>query len=333
MDEGNHDPQANSPDWLAMVDRELQPVAIQMQRFYQQFTPMSLESLRLRREALGAMLGAIPADPPSVAVTERLIPGAAGSPAVRLYIVNAMPGAQRPAILHTHGGGFTASSAQGALPGLLDLASELDCTIVTVEFRNAPETRYDGSIEDNYAGLKWTYMHADELGVDPARIALMGESGGGGHAALLAIAARDRGEVPILFQSLIYPMLDDRTGSSRPSLPHRGVFNWNDDANRFGWECFLGQEPGTASVPTTAVPARVENLAGLPPTFIGVGALDIFVDESIAYAQRLLAAGVATELVVVPGAIHGFDMLAREADVSRRFAATKISALRRAFAR
>jgi acetyl esterase/lipase len=138
--------------------------------------------------------------------------------------------------------------------------------------------------------------------------------------------------IPVLFQALIYPMIDDRTGSLRVMPPHLGAFGWNADANRLGWRCFLGQEPGTDAVPACAVPARVENVVGLPPAFIGVGALDLFVDENIAYARRLIEAGVATELIVVPGAFHGFDMMARDSAASRRFATAKLDALRRAFA-
>jgi acetyl esterase/lipase len=211
------------------------------------------------------------------------------------------------------------------------MARALDCTIVSIDFRNAPETRHDGSLEDNYAGLQWTHRHADELGIDRSRIAVMGESGGGGHAALLAMAARDRGEMQLLFQALIYPMIDDRTGSSRATPPHLGAFNWNADANRFGWRCFLGQEPGTDLVPSAAVPAR-QSVAGLPSTFIGVGALDLFADENVNFTRRLLDAGVPTELLVVPGAFHGFDLVASDADVSKRFNAAKLDALRRAFA-
>ncbi len=314
---------------LLLVDPELRDVALQMSEFYKQFTPMSLERLATRR----AMLASMVTEPStSISVEQRVVAGSRVSPDVEVYLINAHPGERRAGILHTHGGGFTASSARASVPGLQEVATALDCTIVSVEYRNAPETRYDGSLEDNYAALRWMHTHADEIGVDAARIALMGESGGGGHAALLAIAARDRGEIPLVFQALLYPMIDDRTGSSRPSPPHRGVFNWNDDANRFGWQCFLGEEPGTSRVPERAVPSRVSNLEGLPPAFIGVGALDIFVDENIEYARRLLEAGVAVELLVVPGAFHGFDMLARRAAVSKRFTAAKLAALERALA-
>jgi acetyl esterase/lipase len=316
-------------DLLALVDPELRSAALQIRRFSQQFIPMSDAKLAMRRAMLSSMAAPIS---PDVSVSEQRIAGGAGAPDVALYIVNAKPGALRPGILHMHGGGFTASSAKASVPNLQEIAIALDCTIVTIDYRKAPETRYDGSLEDNYAGLRWMYAHAEEFGVDRARIAVLGESGGGGHAALLAIAARDRGEVPLLFQALIYPMIDDRTGSSRAVPRHLGAFNWNAEANRFGWRCFLGQEPGTEMVPVSAVPARLESVVGLPPTFIGVGALDLFVDENIVYARRLLEAGVPTELVVVPGAFHGFDLMAKETAVSRRFTAAKLSALQRAFA-
>jgi len=176
--------------------------------------------------------------------------------------------------------------------------------------------------------LRWLHASARTLGVDPARIALLGESAGGGHAALLALTARDRGEVPLTFQCLIYPMLDDRTGSTRFPAPGLGCIGWDADANHYGWKASLGQEPGTRHVPDPAVPARARSLAGLPPTFIGVGSIDLFAAEDIAYAQRLTASGVAAELLVLPGAFHGFDAVVPGARASRELSAAKVSALR-----
>ena len=280
---------------------------------------------------------------PDVTVEPKHIPVPGGAPDVLVYIINAKSGAARPGILHMHGGGFVLGSAKDSVPDLQQLAAELDCAIVTVDYRLAPETRYAGSIEDNYAGLRWMYRHAGQLGVDRARIAVMGESAGGGHAAILAITARDRGEVPVMFQSLIYPMLDDRTGSSRqPSNPNMGKIIWTPASNRFGWEAFLGQPPGTDDVPAAAVPARLANLAGLPPAFIGVGSIDLFVDEDIEYAHRLVDAGIQTELLVVPGAFHGFDTLGGKnsffqmpggpPQIAVDFTAAKVNALKQAFA-
>jgi acetyl esterase/lipase len=211
------------------------------------------------------------------------------------------------------------------------MARALDCVIVTVEYRLAPETPFPGSLEDNYAALKWLHAEAESLGVDPARIAVAGESAGGGHAAILAIAARDRGEIPVIFQSLVYPMLDDRTGSSRQPPPYIGTFIWTADYNRRGWKAFLATEPGGPRVPAGAVPARVDNLAGLPPAWIGTGSIDLFVNEDIEYARRLVDAGVRTDLLVVAGAYHGFDGLVPNASVSKSFTLSRYNALARAF--
>jgi acetyl esterase/lipase len=230
-----------------------------------------------------------------------------------------------------HGGGFVMGSAKGSLHVAQDLALSLDCVIVTVDYRLAPETPFPGSLEDNYAALKWLYSSAAELGVDRSRIAVMGESAGGGHAAMLAIAARDRGEVPLAFQALVYPMLDDRTGSTRDVPPHVGTLIWTPQSNRFGWSSLLGVPAGSRRIPYGAVPARVENLRNLPPAFIGVGSIDLFVEEDIAYAGRLIGAGVATELNVVPRAYHGFEVAVPKAGVSVRFKAALNGALARAF--
>lgn len=267
---------------------------------------------------------------PQPLVVERKVPGRAGSPDVRVFVINAKAGTTRPAILHTHGGGFIAGAAVSDIRPLQVMARELDCVVVTVDYRLAPETPFPGSLEDSYAGLKWLYANANELGADRARIAVAGESAGGGHAAILAIAARDRGEVPIMFQSLVYPMLDDRTGSTVNPPAHIGTFLWTRELNRFGWTSFLGKAAGSGTVPAGAVPARVENLTGLASAWIGVGAIDLFVDEDIEYARRLIAAGVPTELVVVPGAPHGFDFV-QSASISKQFTLARYNALARAF--
>ena len=274
------------------------------------------------------------ATPPAAAAVQRTVPGPKGAPDVKVTIVNGGGGAAtpRPAILHIHGGGYTAGSAAIMIPSLQALAAALDCVIVSVDYRLAPATQFPGSLEDNYAALKWLYGSARELGVDASRIAVMGESAGGGHAAMLAIAARDRKEVPLLFQALIYPMLDDRTGTARPVPPHIGTLVWTREANRGGWTAFLGVPAGAPKVPEGAVPARVANLAGLPPAFIGVGGIDLFVEEDVAYAQRLINARVPVELNVIPGAFHAFDVFEPNAPVTIRFRAALTNALNSAFA-
>ena len=319
-------------DALGSVHPELRPTIAQFTKMFEAQPSMAADlsaaNLKERRQGFKGFYPPPAAQP---AYVERLVPASGHAPAVRVFVINAAAGATRPAILHTHGGGYVAGAALDGIHDLQELAAALDCVIVTVDYRLAPETPFPGSLEDNYAALRWLHANARELGVDRQRLAVMGESAGGGHAAMLAIAARDRREVPVMFQSLIYPMLDDRTGSTRPVAAPIGSYVWTAGSNRFGWEAFLGQKPGGRSAPAGAVPARVANLAGLPPAFIGVGAIDLFVDEDIEYARRLIAAGVATELNVVPGAFHGFDGIARDTSIAKQFTAAKIGALRRAF--
>ena len=312
---------------LEFVDPELRPAARQVLATSGQTGTFTDETLR-------AMRGGSPPSPPllpDVPVREVRIPARGSLPEVAVQLVNAHPGQDKPAILHTHGGGYILGSARSEVRFLQETATALDCTIASVEYRLAPETRYNGSVEDNYAGLAWLHRNAGELGVDADRIALMGESAGGGHAALLAIAARDRGEVPLVLQALIYPMLDDRTGTSRAVPSHIGAIGWDPPANRYGWRSFLGTEPGGSGVPAAGVPARLDDLRGLTPAFVAVGGVDLFVSEDIEYARRLTEAGVPTELLLVPGAFHGFDRVAPETRLARSFTAAKHEALRRAF--
>jgi acetyl esterase/lipase len=186
---------------------------------------------------------------------------------------------------------------------------------VSVEYRLAPETPYPGPLDDCYAALRWTFAHAGEFGIDTTRIGIRGASAGGGSAAALALLARDRGDVAVAFQQLIYPMIDDRqtTPSSAWEVPI-----WNPAANTLGWRAYLGDLYGAQDVPAYAAAARAMDLSGLPPAFVSVGTLDGFCDEDITYAQRLNHAGVPVELHVYPGAPHGFDMLAAGAEISKR---------------
>jgi len=307
-----------------LVHPELLPVVEILQARLADYPPMSDEILPVAREAVKSFSPPRLADIP---VVIRHVPGGKGHPDVRICITNAKPGESRPGIVHMHGGLYVLDEPSRLVGFHQIIARDLDCTFVSVDYRLAPETTYAGSVEDTHAALTWVYHHADELGIDPARIAVMGESAGGGHAALLAIAARDRGEVPIAFQCLTYPMIDDRICSVRHPPYPIGLLEPRD-GNVYGWRSFLGQEPGTDLVPTAAVPARVEDLKGLPPAWIGVGAIDIFVIESMEFAQRLIEAGVQTELVVVPGAFHGFDAYGRDKPVVQRFLDSRTNALR-----
>jgi acetyl esterase/lipase len=311
-------------DPYSVVDPELLPAL-------KQFPPdmhFTLETAHQIRQMPGMPL--LPA--PALQVVERHIPGPTGAPELRLWIVDPAPADKnKPVMVYIHGGGFIMPDPT-LMPQIQAIATDCHCVVVSVDYRLAPETRYPGALEDNYAALKWVHAHAAELGVDPSRIAVGGASAGGGHAASLAIHARDRKEVPLIFQLLIYPELDDRTGSTRAVPPAIGHFLWTAQSNRLAWSSLLGVPAGSSRVPAAAVPARVASVEGLPPTWIGVGSIDLFVEEDVEYARRLFHAGVATELLVVPGAYHGFDIVAPEVEASKRFTMSWKSALRKAFA-
>jgi acetyl esterase/lipase len=265
-----------------------------------------------------------------VAMETQAVPGPEGAPEVSVRVYTPREGETlRPCILHIHGGGFVTGSAAMMDPMHRALALELNCVIASVEYRLAPETPFPGAIEDCYAALAWLIDGAPRLGVDSKRIGVMGESAGGGLAAALALLARDRGEYPLAFQHLIYPMLDDRTCVSTDLNPYTGEFIWTAHNNSFGWSALLNAPPGSAGISMYAAPARAENLSGLPKAFISTGALDLFLEEDIEYARRLMRHAVPVEMHVYPGAYHAFD-LAVDARVAANARMDSCNALRRA---
>ena len=217
---------------------------------------------------------------------------------------------KKPAvILYLHGGGFVLGRPEMADDYLADLAEELEAIIVAVDYRLAPEHPFPMPLEDSYTALGWVFAHQQALNIDADKVIVMGHSAGAGLAAALAILARDRGEYCIASQVLIYPMLDYRSGSS--ASPHQngttGVIGWPPQANRFCWQCLRGNHALDDSRIGWFSPALQEDLRNLPPTFLAVGALDLFLEEDVAFAMRLSRAGVAVELHVYPGAPHMFD--------------------------
>jgi len=295
--------------------------------------PLDLNKLPAARAKMKKMVTALLAGLPAVeGVTsqDQFAPGPQGDPAVRVrvYRPNEQPG-KLPALYWIHGGGYVMGDIDQDDRLMMQLVKRIGCVAVSVDYRLAPEHPFPAPVEDCYAGLKWLFHHAGELGVEPSRIAIGGASGGGGLCAGLALMTRDRGEVPVAFQLLIYPMIDDRnvTPASYAITDPR---MWNREANRLGWKAYLGRDGGGADVSPYAAAARATDLTNLPPAYIPVGALDLFVDENIEYAQRLIQAGVPTELHVYPGAFHGFDLFAPSAMVSKQFKADRDSALKRA---
>lgn len=238
--------------------------------------------------------------------------------------VHRPPGAApRPAMLWIHGGGYVFGTAAQDDAVCRYFATTLDIFVAAVDYRLAPESPFPLPLHDCYAALKWLAGLAD---VDPTRIAVGGASAGGGLAAAVALLARERNDVTLALQLLAYPMIDDRT-ANRTDIDERLLRLWNNKANRFGWESYTGRPPGSPDVTGLAAPSRCEDLTRLPPAWIGVGTLDLFHDEDIAYAERLASAGVACELDLVEGAFHGFDVIQPKAGVSRAFRAAQVAAL------
>lgn len=267
-------------------------------------------SLRLLRRLTGLQTWGSPAGVEVLA----LGPGAS----VRVQRPDSVTG-PTAALLWIHGGGYVLG--RGAQDdGLCHRFSrELGITVGSVDYRLAPEHPYPAALEDCYAAL----LRLAELpGVDPTRIAIGGASAGGSLTAALALLARDRGEVTPVLQLLSYPMLDDRS-SALPS--NRDYRLWSPKSNAFGWASYLG-----GADPAMAVPARRDDLAGTAPAWLGVGNLDLFYEEDLAYARRLNEAGVPCELEIVDGAFHGFDLLIPKAGVSRSYFASQCASLRRA---
>jgi len=256
--------------------------------------------------------------PPAGVTVER-----AGSVPVRVQRPAGVGDAPRPALLWLHGGGYILGKAAQDDKNCREICRRLGIVAAAVDYRTAPEHPFPAALDDAHDALVWLASQPD---VDDKRIAIGGASAGGGLAASLALEARERAQVTPAFQLLVYPMLDDRT-ALRHDIDERGFRLWSNKSNRFGWKAYLGTEPGFPGITAPASPARADDLAGLPPAWIGVGTLDLFCDEDLAYAERLREAGVACEVEIAEGAFHGFDGVAPKAEVSRRFRRSHLRAL------
>jgi acetyl esterase/lipase len=282
-----------------------------------------------RRDVFAQMIAAIEV-PPNQNVTheDRTVPGPAGAPdiGVRVYRpVNAS--GTLPGVYYIHGGGMIFGSVETENAEAEQVCEQVGAVVVSVEYRLAPEHPHPAQSEDCYAGLVWMARNAAELGFDPGRLAVYGGSAGGGLTIAVALLARDRGFPAIRFQMPIYPMIDD-TNETRSSHEITDVGVWDRPANVEAWQWYLGG----GKPDQYAAPARAEDLSGLPPAFIDVGTVDMFRDEDITFAMRLMQAGVPTELHVNPGAYHASEVLAAQAALSGRIWERRFAALRRALA-
>lgn len=297
-----------------------------------QAAPGDWQTLREQGDAgLALMMTAIP-DAPDVHRQDFEIEGYQGAPIAVRYYRKAGPASEGgaaedgpgPAVLYIHGGGMVLGSMELYDRAVASVVDGSGVPVLSVDYRLAPEHPDPVPVEDCFAALTWLHGRAAELGIDPARIAVMGDSAGGGLAAGTAILARDRG-VPLAKQILIYPMLDDRNVVPDPELVE--FASWSYDANMTGWGALLGDRRGTDDVAASAAPARQTDYHGLPAAYIEVGGLDIFRDEDIEYAQQLSRAGVPTELHVHPGLPHGFEVLGALTGVGVRSRADRMRVL------
>ena len=286
-----------------------------------------IPAARTTLEELAAEL----AEPDPTGIEERVVrvPGSDGAPDVPLLLYVPEQRTGTGAVYDVHGGGFILGSAVGSRARNLQLARELGVVVASVDYRLAPEHPFPAGLEDCYAGLTWLAAHADELGVDPARIAIHGISAGGGLCAALALLARDRGGPAIAFQYLGVPEVDDRLDTpSMQAFVDTPI--WNRPNAVVSWESYLGPGvPGTAAVSPYAAPARATDLSGLPPAYVSAMQFDPLRDEGLAYALALLAAGGTVELHLFPGTFHG-SALVEAAQVSRRELDEAVTVLRNA---
>lgn len=269
---------------------------------------------------------------PGVTVEVRSVPGPEDGPDIDVVLYEP-PHRSRPsgALLWIHGGGLIVGHPAASHTRCSSLARDLGILVVSVEYRLAPEHPFPDGLHDCYAALRWLHDAAAALEVDTGRIAVGGESAGGGLAAALCQLARDRGGPPIRFQTLVYPMLDDRT-TLRTDHDGRGLFIWTASSNHYGWTAYLGHPPRAEEDRRYAAASRAATLAGLPPAWIGVGDLDLFHPEAVDYARRLEMAGVPCELVVEAGMYHSADHHAPRAASMRAFVTRMTEALRAALA-
>ena len=289
----------------------------------------AIKEIRERRKKLEEQQQKWAKDQPpneNVVIEDREIPGPVDSPpvGVRIYRPKAASGVL-PGIFFIHGGGMIMGSVEGENLKATELCEAIQAVVVSVEYRLAPEHPHPAPVQDCYAALKWMAQNADDLAFDPNRLAVVGGSAGGGLTIATTMMARDKGFPRICFQMPLYPMIDDRNETpSSYEIMDLGI--WDREGNVEAWQWYLGGKPAD----DYAAPARAENLAGLPPTFIDVGELDLFRDEDIQFAARLIQAGVPTELHVYPGAYHASEVFAPEAALSQSILSRRTEALLRA---
>ncbi|WP_087972253.1 alpha/beta hydrolase [Oceanobacillus rekensis] len=292
----------------------------ELREIIEAFPPLDLDNYKATRQAAqdGLQAMEIPLDE-SVSINDEMILNSydQSSVRVRIYDKKEKSGEALPVLLWIHGGGYVLGSPEEGDILCQRFVAEANCMVVSVDYRLAPEFPYPAGLEDCYAALQWVYENAGELGVDATRIGVAGQSAGGGITAALALLTRDRKGPEISFQMPLYPMINDHNNTPS-SFEVTGNFVWNHDLNKKGWSMYLNGKDGTESVSEYAAPARATNLSGLPKTYICVGQLDPFRDETLDYVTRLCQAGVDVEFHLYPGVFHGFEAIAPDTAIGKQ---------------
>ncbi|MET0988588.1 MAG: alpha/beta hydrolase [Steroidobacteraceae bacterium] len=309
-----------------LIDPELAP----MMRILPVNDLTDIDGARVKYAELVQLMQAQAPDP-HVARHDLVAPARGEHPAVKLRIFRPLGvEGSLPCVYWIQGGGYVLTSPAMDDQWCEGIVSKHSCAVVSVDWRRAPEHAFPAASEDCYTGLAWVVREGERIGIDARRIVIAGHSSGGGSAASLALLVRDRAEFSVAHQMLIYPMLDDRNDT--PSSYQVTDANlWNRECNEIAWRHYLGPTYGTDNVSPYAAPARMRDLSGSIPASILTGGLDLFCDENVLYALRLMQAGVPTELHVYPGAPHGFDRIAPQASISRCFYAERDAIISRVF--
>jgi acetyl esterase len=290
---------------------------------------ISLARVEEARRRSAELVAQAPRYEPSVPVgiDDLTVPGPKGAPDVPVRVYSARGDIPRPGLLYIHGGAFVTGDVPMFDNDCLRIVADVGAVVVSVEYRLAPEHRFPAGVEDCYAALSWVAVHAEELGIDSARLGVGGESAGGGLAAAVALLARDRGGPPLCFQWLGIPELDDRLATPS-AIAFVDTPQWDRPSAEISWTHYLGPGvPGTEWVSQYAAPARAVDLSGLPPAYVTACEFDPLRDEDLTYALRLIQAGVPTEIAHYPGAFHGSHLIKSAA--SDRMIADQAAALRR----
>jgi acetyl esterase/lipase len=307
-------------------DRELAPIVAVI-------PILDINDIPAARAGMVAMREQLPpfVKPDGITIEKRTVAGPTGEPDIEVTVFRPVEqAAAAPALYWIHGGGFVLGDVDGDMAAPSQVADELGAVVVSVEYRLAPEHPFPAPVEDCYAGLVWMAAQAEELGFDPRKLAVGGLSAGGGLAAAVALIARDRGGPALCFQLLDIPEVDDRLAT--PSMKQfTDTPLWNHPNAILSWEAYLGPDHDGETSPYAA-PARAADLSGLPPAYVVTCEFDPLRDEGIEYAQRLIQAGVATELHHYPGTFHGSSGAGAGTAISTRMVNDRLAALAGAYA-